>query len=143
MTRHARRVVAALVLTAYVVGLAALLLWPDGTDINRLNVDLYVFFLRRGAPQWLTPPWYAAGVNVLLLAPLTCVATVVVDRVPWWVWALAGGVASLAVESAQATLVPGRDASWADVAANTAGAVLGALVGLWLRRRGQLRTARG
>jgi len=143
MTRHARRLVAALVLTAYVVGLAALLLWPSGTDINRLNVDLYVFLLRRGAPHWLTPPWYAAALNVLLLAPLTCVATLVVERVPWWVWALAGGLLSLAVEAAQATLVPGRVASWADVAANTAGAVLGALVGLWLRRRGPGRTAPG
>lgn len=136
MTRRARRGVAALVLTAYAIAVLALVLWPNGADINRLNVDIYLFFLHRGMPGRVSPEWYAAALNIVLLAPLTFVAALVVDRVAWWVWALGGVLTSVAVEVAQATVVSGRVASSRDVAANAAGAVGGALLGFLLRRRG-------
>lgn len=136
MTRQGRRVVAGLVLAAYAVFVVVLVLWPNGADINRLNVDLYVFFLYRGMPGRVTPEWYAAGLNVVLLAPLTFVGALAADRFGWWVWALGGVLASVAVEVAQATVMSARVASVGDILTNATGAVVGALLGFALRRRG-------
>lgn len=135
MARHTRRVLAGLVLTAYAVCVLVLVLWPNGADINRLNVDLYLFFLHRGVPTRVTPEWYAVALNVVLFVPLTFVAALAVDRVPWWVWAVIGIVAAVLVEVAQATVVGARVPSWSDVATNGTGAVCGAVLGRLVRRR--------
>ncbi|PRY63203.1 VanZ like protein [Knoellia remsis] len=135
MSRAAARWLAGLVLTAYTVAIAALLLWPDAWSINRLNVAVYVWFLNRGVPPSMTPERWAVVWNVFLLAPLTFALALIAPRVRWWWWALLGLALSVGFEAAQDLIVQTRDASWGDVLANTCGAVAGAYAGSRLSAR--------
>lgn len=66
--------------------------------------------------------------NVLLFAPLGLAAGLLFPNRSW-VWIVAP-LASLAIESLQWKLVPGRDAALGDLIANTLGGTLGALAGV-------------
>lgn len=136
---------AALAIAAvYLVALAALLLWPNGPTIHRMNLDLYFFFLQRGVPPSVTPEHYAAALNVLIFIPVTAVPMLLVGRGRWWHWALVGAVVSVGVELTQA-LLPARHTDVIDIMANTLGALIGTGLGALLRRlsrSGQRRRTR-
>ncbi len=120
---------------AYLAGLAVLLLWPSGRAVRRLNLDLYLFFLHRGVSPALTPEHYAFALNILIFVPPVLVAGLVIEQVsPWW-WAWGGTLASAAIELTQGLALPTRVPSWADVLANSLGALLGAALAVALRRR--------
>ncbi len=74
------------------------------------------------------------GLNVLLFVPLSLLGAFVLDR--WRVvgWLLAGLALSLVVEGVQALFLTGRSATVSDLVANTAGAGLGILAALVVRR---------
>ncbi len=119
------------------VGLGLVLLWPDGWVVNRLVVDVYVFFLARGMPQAVTPEHYAAALNVLAFVPFGWLGVVGLRRRPWVVVAALAAV-SMLVESVQLWPALHRDASPLDVVLNVTGAVVGALAGsLAIRRSGR------
>ncbi|WP_242497433.1 VanZ family protein [Nocardioides oleivorans] len=129
-----RRVLAVLA-AAYVVALAVLVGGPWGWALNRLTVRLYVLFRYEVpiAPDWALPEHYGVLLNVVLFVPVGA-ALVLVIRRPWW-WATAvAAVASGAIEAVQGLFLA-REASWLDVAANTTGALVGAVVSALLRRR--------
>jgi len=65
--------------------------------------------------------------NAVIVAPATFLAALAVPRFNWRDWTCFGFVASVAVEAVQGLLLPGRQASFSDVVANTAGALLGAV----------------
>ena len=72
---------------------------------------------------------------MLLFVPLSLLGAFVLDR--WRVvgWLLAGLALSLVIEGVQALLLTGRSATVSDLLANTAGAGLGILAALVVRRR--------
>ncbi|NHA68795.1 VanZ family protein [Phycicoccus flavus] len=123
--RRRRAGVVLAAVAAVVLGLAVL--WPDGSLVNRGVVAVYVFFLQRGMPQAVLPEHYAAVLNVLGFVPLGWLGVVLLRRGVLAV-TLGLGALSVLVELVQLLPVLQREASLLDVACNTGGALVGALV---------------
>ena len=122
--------------TAYVVYLATLLylVWePDASTPGGVVVVVADVLAGRGVPDAVRV--VEVGLNVLLFVPLSLLGAFVLDR--WRVvgWLLAGLALSLVVEGVQAVFLTGRSATVSDLLANTAGAGLGILAALVVRRR--------
>lgn len=122
--------------TAYVVYLATLLylVWePDASTPGGVVVVVADVLAGRGVPDAVRV--VEVGLNVLLFVPLSLLGAFVLDR--WRVlgWLLVGLAVSLVVEGVQAVLLTGRSATVSDLLANTAGAGLGILAALVVRRR--------
>jgi glycopeptide antibiotics resistance protein len=95
-----------------------------------------------GAVQWLGSQLTSAGLpeqlvafnrlevlmNAAIVAPVTFLASLVWPAWTWRDWTAAGFVFAVGVELAQGLLLPGRQAAFSDVVANTTGAMAGALV---------------
>lgn len=119
----------AAVLGIYLVLLLVALLAPTSDQQSSL-----VYWLGRvlddlGVPGWLTSYTRLEVVmNAVIIAPVTLLASVLRPSYGWREWTAYGFVASLSVETVQLVLLPSRNASFGDVVANTAGAMLGALV---------------
>lgn len=127
-----------LALTAYAVVLAGVLAWPNGWVLNRFTVWLYVKG-RRTFPE-AVPEDYGVVLNVLAWAILVVLAGRALPKVSPLVWVVAGAVASVLAEIVQRAFLPAREALWADVLANTGGAVLGAaLLSVWQVRDRRVR----
>ena len=121
--------------TAYVVYLATLLylVWePDASTPGGAVVVVADVLAGRGVPDAVRV--VEVGLNVLLFVPLSLLGAFVLDR--WRVagWLLAGLALSLVVEGVQAVFLDGRSATVSDLLANTAGAGLGILAALVVRR---------
>ena len=117
------------------IGAAAIVFLPIGWPLNRFIVWLYYTGRGMGIPSFVTIEVYDTALNLLLFALPVALAAAVWPRVPWWLWALIALIASAAVELVQFAALP-RDASAADVLADTLGAMLGAgataLVKAWI-----------
>ena len=142
------RPVVVVALAAYVLGLVVLLAGPWGWALNRLTVRLYVFFRYDWpiAPDAALPEHYGVLLNVVLFVPLAALLVAVSARPWWWVVLLAAGGSVLA-EVVQGLWLA-RQGDWRDVAANTLGALIGAVaVSVWTsalrRRRRDLRRPAG
>ena len=130
-----RRYVVAL-LAVYLTGVVVLVTRPWGWELNRLTVRLYLLFRYDWpiAPDGLSPEDYGVLLNVLLFLPFGALVTLALRR-PWWVTTAGAFTASALIELVQWRWLE-RDGSWVDVAANTLGALVGALaVSLWTRGR--------
>lgn len=129
-------------LATYVGGLVVLVTRPWGWELNRLTVRLYVLFRYDWpiAPLWVLPEHYGVLLNVLLFVPFGVLLTLALRRPWWWATTAAALVASTLIEQAQWRWLE-RDGSWGDVAANTVGALVGA-VAVSLSSRGRARPAR-
>ncbi len=125
--RRFRGLVLAL-LVLYVVALAVLVLGPWGWGLNRITVQLYTQFLYDWpiAPHWALPEHYGVLLNVLLFVPLGAGVAILSGR-PWWWVTLVAAALSGAIEVVQGLWLA-RESLWSDVAANTTGALLGALI---------------
>ncbi len=82
--------------------------------------------------------------NVALFTPLGMLGVLALGAPRWWIVVLAGTAMSASVELAQGAFLPARVASVTDVAANGAGALLGAtaaaVIAARTRRRGRIRS---
>lgn len=122
------------VLAGYLVGLAVLVLWPQGADVTRANMLVARGFARLGAPGWMSPEFWQVVNNVLVGVPAGALAMVLWPRSRGWWWVLLAGALSVSVELVQWAYLPARFPSLLDVLANTAGAGLGVLLGALVRR---------
>ncbi len=125
---------------AYVVALGGLVTAPWGWPLNRLTVELYVFFRSDVAiaPSWALPEHYGVLLNVVLFVPLGVLVVMATDWSWWWV-TIAAALASTAIELGQREWLT-REASVQDIVANTLGALVGA-VAVSLVRRARRRSA--
>lgn len=123
------------VLAGYLLAMAVLVLWPDGLAVGRVNVLAHDVLQRAGMPAPMTPARWEIVFNVLVCIPPTVLAMVLWPRSRWWWWAALGAGLSLTVELVQWRYLPARSPDLSDIAANTTGAVLGALIGEALRTR--------
>ncbi|WP_139164155.1 VanZ family protein [Arthrobacter sp. ok362] len=124
-------------LGAYLLALGLIALWPVPVDQGASD------FLMRSLRQlhrWGVPPWFNYGVveltsNVILFLPLGALVTRILGARLWWGGVAVGFLLSVLVELAQLVFLPARFPSVIDVAANTFGAMVGALSALLLMAR--------
>ena len=138
---------AALLLASYLVLLAVALFSPSSEQQSNAVVWLEGLLRILGAPPRLASyDRLEVVMNAVIVAPATFLASMVVPRFGWRDWTCFGFVASMAVEGVQALLLPGRQGSFSDVVANTAGALIGSALFAVLRylagSRSMLRTSR-
>lgn len=124
---------------ALVVILGAILtitFWPTRVDapIDAGLESALAGWHASGLPGFVDYGFVQTSANVLLFAPFgALVASVLLARL-WWSAGVLGLALSLVVEGSQALFLPDRVASAGDLAANTAGALLGAAVVALVRR---------
>jgi membrane associated rhomboid family serine protease len=129
-------------LSVYLVLLLAVLLVPDG-GVPSSSVGWVAGVAEAiGTPQWLLDPArFEFLCNVLILVPATFLGSMVWGAPTWTMWTAAGLTFSTAIELVQAVFEPNRSGSSIDVAANTLGALIGALAVLCGRRVVRRRSA--
>ena len=124
-------------LAAYAVLVAVLLLVPSSdppTWIIHRSADV--------AADVGLPPELASTkrmeqlLNVAIFAPLAFAGALLRPAASWRDWTAMAFLGSLLVEVVQAVALPERTASYSDVVTNTLGALLGALAGSLVQRRG-------
>lgn len=120
-------------LAGYLLGLAMLVLWPEGATVTRANGLVAGAFRRLGAPGWMSPAVWETINNVLVCVPAGALAMVLWPRSRGWSWVALAATLSLCVELVQWRYLPSRTPSPLDVLANTAGAALGVAIGAQLR----------
>lgn len=118
----------ALALIAVVV--FAITFWPTPVDrpfhsaLGRVLASLH----RSGMPEWITYSVVESASNVVMFVPLGALIAILAVPSLWWVCGVFGLTASLIIELTQVLVLPERFASAADLAANTAGALLGGVL---------------
>jgi len=137
----------AILLALYLVLLAVALFSPGSEQQSNAVLWLEGVLRHLGAPRGLTRyDRVEVVMNAVIVAPATFLASMVVPRFGWRDWTCFGFVAALTVETAQGLLLPGRQAAFSDVVANTAGALIGAALFAGTRylagSRSMLRTSR-
>jgi VanZ family protein len=100
-----------------------------------------------GAPEWVNYDFADFIANIGFFVPIGLVAALLLPWRAWWASIPIGAALSGLLELGQLLFLPERFASWTDVAANTAGTVVGALIGAAIRaarmrRAGTARHAR-
>lgn len=115
-------------LAVYALLLAVALLAPTST----VQSDL-VWHLVRMVQAFLPAPWITytraeVVMNAVIVAPVSFLGTWALPRLRWQDWAAYGFLGSSAVEITQGLLLPNRQSSFSDIVANTAGALMGAVV---------------
>ncbi|PPF63062.1 VanZ family protein [Clavibacter michiganensis] len=114
-------------LSVIAVAVVAITFWPTPVDqpfqsaLARLLASLH----RHGLPEWVTYSVVESASNVVMFVPLGALIALLAWPSLWWISGVLGFFASLTIELSQALLLPQRFASAGDVAANTAGALLG------------------
>ncbi len=122
-------------LAAYLAALLVLVLWPEGSRLFRVQLQLGEWLWTVVPYSWMPFDRLSFVLNVLVAVPAAALAMVVVPRSQWWHWALLAGVLSLGVELVQWRYLPQRSPELADLVANTLGAGAGALLGQRWRPR--------
>lgn len=145
--RSRRRLPWLLALAAYTVLVGAVVMWPTPVDENaraplsQLFATLYGF----GVPDWFDYGALEKSANAVMFIPFGLLITGM-DRRLWWTGVVVPAALSGVAELGQHLLLPERVATWTDVAANTAGAVIGVAIALTLvvtvRGRSASRAAR-
>jgi len=124
---------AALLLTVlYAVALGLIVFWP--TPVDRAGHDSLQrglsWLQAHGAPGWLTYGMVEFASNIVLFIPAGFLVVVLAGARYWWLGPLGGLLGSAAIEVGQLLLLPARTASARDIVANTAGAIIGTVLGL-------------
>ena len=137
MTKRSHRLAIVLGL-GYFVALVCIVFWPSPVD---RPVDHSLFQTIGWVQSLGVPPWLFSynvvefTANILMFAPFGIIVALRMPRRLWWVAIVAGALVSGAIEIGQGLFLPQRNASWSDIAANTAGAAVGALTVLGARAR--------
>jgi glycopeptide antibiotics resistance protein len=128
-TRDRRLPAALLPLVVYLLFLAYVFLNPSSEMPSTAVSVVGRVLLRLGLNEsFMTPERVEFVCNVLILVPVPVLGSLVFPRWSWRDWTAVGFVLAGVVEVTQGLLLPARDASHADVVANTLGALLGGLV---------------
>ncbi|MBK4348769.1 VanZ family protein [Lacisediminihabitans changchengi] len=142
MTTRQRTVGLGTLLVVYLIAALLIGFWStpvDGLARGWLLAHLDALHLD-GLPDAITYGTVESAANVVFFVPLGMLLTVILPKRLWFVAIVAGVGFSCAIELGQYLFLPSRFATWADVAANTAGAAVGVV--LVLLTRGVLALAR-
>jgi glycopeptide antibiotics resistance protein len=122
---------AARILLAFYSALLAIALFsPSSEHQSSAVAHLGSLLTSLGAPSRLvTYPRLEVVMNAAIVAPVTFLGSLSFPSWSWRDWTAAGFLVAVGVELAQGLLLPGRQATFSDIVANTMGAFAGALVG--------------
>lgn len=110
-------------------------MWPTPLDqgfassINRLLAVLH----RNGIPEWFGYSKLEFSANILMFVPLGFLVSMLLPVRVWWLALILCPGLSAAIELTQALALSARFASILDVASNSIGALIGALLAVLLR----------
>ena len=122
IVRHAR-----ILLGVYSVLLALALFSPTSEHQSGAVLRLADLLVWIGVPDHLaTFTRLEVLMNAAIVAPVTFLASLAWPARSWRDWTAFGFVLAVLVEVSQGLLLPGRQAAFSDVVANTAGALAGA-----------------
>jgi hypothetical protein len=124
-------------LALYLLVVGYLVFWPTADTPTESVSWLAGVLGALGAPEWITPRVVEFASNALLFVPITFLGSFVWPEWSWRRWLVAGLGASSLIELVQLVLLSGRSATVEDIAANTLGALAGAVLArparAWLR----------
>jgi VanZ family protein len=118
----------------YLVTLGFIALWPTPVDraaagtISKVLATLHA----HGVPGWFDYALVEFGANIVLFLPVGLLGVVLLGAARWWAVVLIGCAVSGYIELSQLVFLPSRYATLLDVLANTAGTVIGAMLGTLL-----------
>ena len=119
---------ARVLLVGYAVVLA-LVLFSSNSDLQESLVVDVAHAVQVVLPDgWVTFTRVEIALNAVIIAPIAFLGSMLWPRLRWQQWTAYGFLGAGAVEFLQGILLPGRQASFSDIFANTAGALLGALL---------------
>ena len=121
--------VAGVLLSVYLVVLLVALLAPESERQSAAVRQLQDLLAWTGLDgPWISFDRLEVVSNVLIVVPVALLGSLIRPSWTWRDWTALAFVAALAVETVQGLLLPDRHASFSDVVANTAGALVGALL---------------
>jgi VanZ family protein len=124
---------ARILLAVYSVLLAIALFSPSSEHQSSAVAHLGSLLTSLGVPSRLvTYPRLEVVMNAAIIAPVTFLGSLSFPSWSWRDWTAAGFLVAVVVELAQGLLLPGREATFSDIVANTMGAFAGALVGAFV-----------
>lgn len=146
-TRRRVRRAAIWVLIPVVLVVGVLLLWPDGSRIRRILLDIWLWLtptpaLRRA----ISPEDVEQTLNALVFVPVFCGTQLLLPRIRPALWCLAAVALACSVELTQLLFLSGRKFDPVDACFNSLGGILGVGAGLaiWsLLARREARRSRG
>ena len=89
---------------------------------------------RYEATAWINYNTLEFGANIAMFFPIGLFLVLLFGRRLWWIAMALGSALTVAIETAQ-IFIPGRVSDPRDIVANSAGAILGVLIGLLLTAR--------
>ena len=110
-------------------------MWPTPLDqgfagsIDRLLGILH----RNGMPEWFGYNKLEFAANVLMFVPLGFLTSILLPARIWWLALICCPALSVVIELTQAQFLSARFATVTDVAANTIGALIGAVLAVGIR----------
>jgi glycopeptide antibiotics resistance protein len=119
---------AGLPLLLYVLVLAVVLFSPTSHVQTALVNDLVRVLQALLPDSWVTFTRVEVLMNAVIIAPVSFLGSRVWPRLRWQDWTAYAFVGASTVELIQGVLLPGRQASFSDIVANTIGALLGAVL---------------
>jgi VanZ family protein len=117
-------------LVVIAVSIVVITMWPTPVDAPAEGTihDVLKTLHQAGVPTAVNYSFVEAASNVLMFVPLGMVLAFLLPPQRWWLSTLIAAAASTAIELTQLLFLPQRFATLADVAANTAGALLGSIL---------------
>ena len=132
-----------ILLAAYLVVVSAVVWWPTPVDRPVAgSVRHVVSGVQDAGIPGFSYHLLEVATNVAMFVPLGFLLVLAIFRTRWWLAVAASAAVSTVFELVQLLLLSGRVASVADVAANTLGGAVGAILArtcLWLSRRAASR----
>ena len=125
----AQKRLAGATLGLYLLFLAWVFLWPSaGPASTSVDKTLQWLWDAGFSTDLVTGPRVEFVLNALMLAPVPILATLAGARWSWERWTAYAFVAASTVELFQGVALPNRSAQFQDIASNTAGALVGAVL---------------
>ncbi len=128
-----------LIFLAMAVPLTLIAFWPSPVDkpLSGQLAAVLIFLHRHGVPFWFDYKFVEAAANVVLFMPFGFVAALAFPSKRWWQIGAFGLLVSGCIELGQLLFLQDRFASPSDIATNTSGAVIGALLATWATKKGR------
>lgn len=128
------RIVVGVLLAVCLLIMLGIAFWPTPVDAGGREILLAVIdrLQDAGAPAWFDYRFVESAANVALFIPLGALLALELPLRFWWLAPVVTTLFSVAIELGQ-TLLPERVATIADVYANAAGGLVGAVIVLVAR----------